>query len=170
MTLSVNALRENLERAEQAIWALVGELGIDAAVVRPLTGSLDFVLATTLTRLLDDGTLLRVSDDDEFLLSPAGWLRLEERYVDPAILDQRCLAMRRVLSNIVTDNGRVWDRPITPGQVARNAGLPEGWVSNALISQLLAKRYPDAECEIRVSTSDDGTDFRVKNNFGHPKF
>lgn len=166
MTHSADTLKANAEKALRLMWEHIGDRGHDELWFDPESADWSFVLPTTWARLTAQ---MYVNQSGlEYQLDAFAWARAEGRFSDPEVLAQRCHALRRALSGIVTANGRQDDMITDLRELHSLSGLPEGWIFNALRGVLLTSVFPDDECV--VGEEHGGRAFRVPRNFGTPNF
>jgi hypothetical protein len=138
--------------------------------VTPADVGFTHVLQTTWRELLDDGLIDdkgTVMNEVRFRLTARGWLRglVVSGAVDARDFRERCTTLVRTLKALVKGRQSHHDVFADLDEVAAKAGLPVGWVSNALDARLLGVVFPGNRWDAYVDTRHRST-VRISPTFG----
>ena len=105
-----------------------------------------------------------LSEEPRYRLTQAGWLRATRERGDLGQEQTRTRAAQLARAVKAKVNRRS-HRPafLAPAELARSAQLPEGWVFNALATQLLSQMFPSKMMEV---TYHPERYFSVSSTFG----
>ena len=125
------------------------------------------VLPTTWRELLDDGLIddkFSTMGSPAFRLTAAGWLRamLLSGTADTPECRDRCTRLAQALKSVVRGRNSHYDGLTTEHEIAAAAGLPAGWVFNAVKSRLLGVVFPKDRWDATI----DKRTIRVSPTFG----
>ena len=148
MSISDAARREDKKRTLLTMFREVGdgrawEVHFDAG--EPVVVE---TLQTTWRELLDE----RLIDDKpssmnhpQYRLTYYGWLRalIVSGDVDAPEVRERCVRLAKALKRVVKGRESHYDEFASVDAIATDAGLPEGWVVNAIESKLLGVVFRD---------------------------
>jgi hypothetical protein len=170
MSISNNERREDKRRTLCLMLERLGDLPIYAYGVEPSDSGFTDVFQTTWRELLDDGLI----DDKRstmqhpvFRLTNHGWVRALtlSGAVDSVELRERCTKLARALKAVVKGRKSHYDEFVGVEDVATDAGLPDGWVYNAIKSRLLGVVFPDDRWDAEIDPK-SARDIRVSPTFG----
>jgi hypothetical protein len=147
--------------------ALVGDDYFIQAAVKPASKEFEDVLPTTWRELLDDGLIddkFSTMGSPAFRLTAAGWLRamLLSGTADTPECRDRCTRLAQALKSVVRGRNSHYDGLTTEHEIAAAAGLPAGWVFNAVKSRLLGVVFPKDRWDATI----DKRTIRVSPTFG----
>jgi hypothetical protein len=125
-------------------------------------------LQTTWRELLDERLITdkpSVMQQARYSLTYAGWLRalIVSGDVDTPETRDRCSRLAKALKRVVKGRKSHYDEFADVSAIAADAGLPEGWVINAIHSKLLGVVFPDDKWDAQM---DGGRTIRVSPTFG----
>lgn len=138
--------------------------------VEPSDDEVRDVLQTTWRELLDDGLVhdkLSAMNRPRFSLTETGWLRglILSNAIDSVETRDRCMRLARALKAVVKGRTSHYDEFADVEAIAATAGLPAGWVFNAVKSRLLGVVFPDDRWDAEIDSKDRPT-VRVSPTFG----
>jgi hypothetical protein len=143
----------------------VFQLGIE-----PTDPGFGDVLQTTWRELLDDGLIddgRSSFDGPVFRLTSAGWVRAMtiSGAVDTPDLRDRCTRLARTLKAIVKGRTSHYDEFVSVDDAATRAGLPAGFVFNAVKARLLGVVFPNDRWDAEIDPESHSM-IRVSPTFG----
>lgn len=170
MSVADNERREDKRRALCLIRERLRDQYVWEYRVEPTDPGFTDVLQTTWRELLDDGLI-----DDErssfnrpiFRLTSYGWLRALALggEIDSPETRRRCTQLARALKAVVKGRASHYDEFVSIETLATNAGLPEGWIFNAIKSKLLGVVFPDDRWDAQIDHGSHDL-VRVSPTFG----
>ncbi len=133
MTLSERDRRANLETALSLMMKEVGDKAINVTLFDPKAATFQAIYNTTWKDLEHKRWVER--HHEKYRLTGDGWLRgLQRPYTQ---LTERLRQLAGTLKHYM--KGRSSDKIVALSQVAQDANLPEGWVFNAIETNLLVE-------------------------------
>jgi hypothetical protein len=170
MSVSDDRRREEKRRALCSILERLGDRCVLEYSVEPTDLEYVDVLQTTWRELLDDGLIddqLSTMGRSVFRLTCYGWLRALtlSNEIDSAETRVRCTKLARALKAVVKGRSSYHDEFVSIETLARNTGLPDGWIFNAIKSRLLGMVFPNDRWDAQIDEK-RRNDVRVSPTFG----
>jgi hypothetical protein len=170
MSVSDDQRREEKRRTLCSIYEQLGDRYVSEYGVEPTDPEFIHVLQTTWRELLDDNLI----DDKRssmgrpvFRLTPYGWLRALtlSNDIDSAKTRERCTRLARALKAVVKGRSSHYDGFVSIDTLASTAGLPAGWVFNAIKARLLGVVFPNDRWDAQIDQKSH-KHVRVSPTFG----
>lgn len=168
MSLSDAARREDRKRTLITMFREVGDHRAWEVYFNAGEAIVAETFQTTWRELLDERLVTdkpSVMGQARYSLTYVGWLRaliISGEVDTPAIRDQ-CSRLAKALKRVVKGRKSHYDEFASVNAIAADAGLPEGWVVNAIHSKLLGVVFPDDKWDAQM---DGGRNIRVSPTFG----
>ena len=166
MTISTQARRRDFLRTLDAMVAAVGDRAVVHVFFTSGQTPVETTLPTTWDELLQRGMVSDqsgLSGPGKYELTPQGWAD-GLLTLPPADLDDRCGRLAAAIKLLVKSRDR--DESTVLKELATSAGLPDGWVWNAVQGGLLDRRFPGRGFRLRGFEDGIVCHLRVPRAFG----
>jgi hypothetical protein len=168
MSVSDESRREDKRRTLITMFREVADRRVWQVYFHAERAEVAETLPTTWRELLDERLVTdkpSVMGQARYSLTHAGWLRalIISGDVDSLDLRDRCVRLAKALKSAVKGRTSHYDQFVGVNAVESDAGLPEGWIVNAIHSKLLGVVFPDDKWDAQM---EGGNMIRVSPTFG----
>jgi hypothetical protein len=170
MSKSDDERRENKRAALCLMAEQLGDRHLSDYSVSQADSSFANVFPTTWRELLDDGLIddkMSTFGGAAFRLTAHGWIRalMLSGEIDALELRTRSTRLAQALKAVVKGRNSHYDQFTSIDEIATSAGLPHGWVFNAIKSRLLGAVFPDDRWDAQLDQK-SANHVRVSPTFG----